>query len=109
MATTRHILPEVDWPRAGQRYAPASLEDEGFIHCTNGMDRLLEVANLFYRTDLRPYLCIEIDLSAVDVPWRYDDPEEVFPHIYGPLDTSAVVAVGPMSRAADGTFLAGPD
>lgn len=37
--------------------------------------------------------------------WRYDDAEQVFPHIYGPLDHDAVVTVEDMRRAEDGRFL----
>jgi glutathione S-transferase len=46
-----------------------------------------------------------IDQDRVTPPIRYDDPAEVFPHIYGPLNRDAIVAVKAIGRAPDGTFL----
>ncbi len=46
-----------------------------------------------------------IDQDRVTSPMRYDDPAEVFPHIYGPLNRDAIVAVKDIARALDGTFL----
>ena len=36
--------------------------------------------------------------------WRYDG-DERYPHVYGPLDRSAITDVHPIERAADATFL----
>jgi glutathione S-transferase len=46
-----------------------------------------------------------IDQDRVTSPIRYDDPAEVFPHIYGPLNRDAILAVKDIGRAPDGTFL----
>ncbi len=49
-----------------------------------------------------------VDLPACEaagssVRWEVpDDADEPFPHIYGPIPVAAVVAVLPVSRAADG-------
>ena len=37
----------------------------------------------FYAADPRPFLALTLDLDALDVPWRYDDPGKPYPHIYG--------------------------
>ena len=46
-----------------------------------------------------------IDQDRVTSPIRYDDPDKVFPHIYGPLNRDAIIAVMDIDREADGTFL----
>jgi len=48
---------------------------------------------------------VTIDLQRVSSEWRYDDGEEVYPHIYGPLEMEAVRAVEPLGRAEAGRFL----
>lgn len=96
-----------DWPDVefGRRYRPPSLETEGFIHCTDGRDRVIETANRYYADDPRPYLLVTLDLQRVSSEWRYDDPERVYPHIYGPLEMDAVRAVERLRRDEDGRFL----
>ena len=48
--------------RTRRTYAPASLADEGFVHCTAGDDLLLQVANSFY-ADVEPddFLVLSLD------------------------------------------------
>jgi uncharacterized protein (DUF952 family) len=66
---------------------------------------MVDTANRFYAADPRPFVVLTLDLDALSVPWRYDDPEQRFPHVYGPLDPAAVIAVTRIARTADGTFL----
>ena len=47
---------------------------------------------------------LTLDLDALDVPWRYDVPGSPYPHIYGPIERSAIVAVSRVDRAPDGRF-----
>ena len=54
-------------------------------------------------------MVLYIDQDRVTSPIRYDDPAEVFPHIYGPLNRDAILAVEDIGRAPDGTFLKPPD
>ena len=107
---TYHLVAEADWPgRAfGTVYRPASLASEGFIHCTDGRDRVIETANRYYADDRRPYLLVTLDLQRVSAEWRYDDPDRVYPHIYGPLQMEAVRAVEALPRGEDGRFLDRP-
>lgn len=58
---TYHLAIVEEW--TGQKdtesYTPSAFEQDGFIHCTNGLDQLVEVANMFY-TKVRiraPCLC----------------------------------------------------
>jgi len=102
-----HLVAAEDWPgvQFGTVYRPRSLDAEGFIHCTDGRDRVIETANRYYADDARPYLLVTLDLQRVSAVWRYDDSAEFYPHIYGPLEMEAVRAVEPLSRAEDGRFL----
>ena len=103
---TLHMLPAAVWegrdPLAP--YAPAAYADEGFIHCTDGDEGMVATANRFYRDDPAPFLVLTVDLDATGSPWRFDDPERRFPHIYGTIDPAAVLDVRRMVRDADGPF-----
>ncbi len=103
---TYHLAPEPVWAvqSQGPRYLPEAFATDGFIHCTNGEVNLLQVANLFYQADSRPYVALEIDLIRVAAPVEYEDPERIYPHIFGPLETAAVVEVRRVNRLADGSF-----
>ena len=47
-----------------------------------------------------------IDKEKVSAEIKYEEPEQIYPHIYGPLNRDAIVSVQPVNRAEDGTFLA---
>jgi uncharacterized protein (DUF952 family) len=102
---TYHMVAAEDYDPAAAEYLPAAFSDEGFIHTTRTPALLAEVANRYYRDDRRPYLLLTIDLDCLAVPWRYDAAGEDYPHLYGPLNRDAVIAIAPMPRAEDGTFL----
>lgn len=107
MRPTFHLIPVVVWDAADADtpLVRESLDDEGFIHCTDGPDALIATAERHYRDDPRDFLALTVDLDAVSSPWRYDDPGKPYPHIYGPIDRAAIVDVTPVSRAVDGRFL----
>jgi uncharacterized protein (DUF952 family) len=103
-----HLAPAEIWERqktAGS-YIPEAFEQDGFIHATNGLEKLLWVANEFYREDRRPHTVLVIDISNLSSPLRYDDPEEAFPHIYGPINADAVVGELRVERGDDGAYVA---
>lgn len=104
---TWHLSPEAHWAaHAGKSsYTPERFAEEGFIHCTDGDERLIEVGNRYYTADPRPFLALQVDLDAAGSPAIYEDPEQVYPHIYGELDTAAVRQVRRILRAGDGTFV----
>lgn len=103
---TLHLVPEPVWEahRDAPTYTPEAFAADGFIHCTDGEDNLLRVANTFYQNDPRPYLVLVLDVDRLRSPVRYDDPDRIYPHIYGPLNLDAVVAVRRAVRLADGSF-----
>ncbi|XTZ16585.1 DUF952 domain-containing protein [Micromonospora echinospora] len=106
-----HIAEVADWQRAREAgdYRVSTrgriLAEEGFIHASR-RDQILGVAEAFY-ADAGPLLLLHIDPARLTAPVRDDEvaPGVVFPHLYGPLNLDAVVAVTPLPRAADGTFL----
>jgi len=102
-----HLVPRDEFERQDPEadYLPAAYEADGFIHLTDGAEELAIVGNRYYRDDPRSYLALVIDLSRVQAPIRYEDPRRVYPHIYGPLNRDAIVAVLDVPRTPDGTFL----
>ena len=100
-------------------YLPRQFAQDGFIHCTSERDILLQIANRFYRESPGDFLVLVIDPARLTSELRYEPPTHasgdaatadplaglMFPHIYGPLNPEAVVAVRAARRATDGTFL----
>jgi uncharacterized protein (DUF952 family) len=105
--TTFHLAPLEVWSeeRGDAPYVATSLATEGFIHCTDGVEAMVATANRFYASDPRPFVVLTIDLDALDVPWRYDEPGSPFPHVYGPIELDAIVSATRVPRDADGRFL----
>jgi uncharacterized protein (DUF952 family) len=103
---TLHMVPATFW--AGRNpvasYLPAAYPADGFIHCTDGDQAMVATANRFYREDSQEFLVLTVDLDATGSPWQFDDAERRYPHIYGPIDPTAVLEIRRMVRDADGTF-----
>ena len=91
-------------------YAPSSLRDEGFIHCST-IAQVIDTANRFYRgqDDL---VLLHIDESRLKAELKYEAPAmkhgeasgELFPHLYGELNVDAVVRVVELPCKLDGSF-----
>ena len=107
-----HICTRQEWDtRTGDLLRPASLDAEGFVHCSDPGTVALPAGRLHAgRTDL---VLLEIDPDRLDVPVRWepgvaDGRVETsgpwFPHVYGPLPGSAVRAVHAFPPEADGSF-----
>jgi uncharacterized protein (DUF952 family) len=101
--TTYHLVPRRIWDVAEDPYAPASLAEEGFVHCTDGADEVAATANRYFAGEQDELLAVVIDLERVTAPVKYEDPRRVYPHVYGPIPRDAVVNVLRMPR--DGAFL----
>ena len=101
-----HMLPAAAWAERDptSAYAPPTLAAEGFIHCTDGDDGMMATANRFYRDDPRPFVVLTLDLETTGSPWRFDDPDRRFPHVYGTIDPRAVLGVRRLVRDPDGLF-----
>lgn len=102
-----HLAPLEVWnhQKVAGTYVPEAYEQDGFIHATNGLETLLWVANQFYTSDTRPHTVLVLDAARLTSPMRYDDPNEEFPHIYGPLNADAVIGELSVERGENGGFL----
>ncbi len=104
---TYHLTPTAWWDAADPA-APlrsTSLDTEGFIHCTDGAAAMVATANRHYAGVSGAFVILIVDLGRLTSVWRIEDPGRIYPHIFGPIDRAAIVAVVDAPRTADGTFL----
>ncbi len=91
-----HMLEPKDWNEACGKgfYEACSLKSEKFIHFSH-LNQVERVANLFYQ-NIEEMLLLEVDPHLCSAEWLEEDSEgtgELFPHLYGPLEVSAVKRV----------------
>ena len=108
--TLLHITSEAAWSAARDQgqYVPQAFAAEGFVHCSEP-DQVVRVANARFvgRTDL---VLLWISVARLSAPVRYENLEggdELFPHVYGPVNLDAVVAATPFRPDSTGRFDAG--
>ena len=113
-----HLITESEWAavQVAGLIVPPSLEAEGFVHCTDGDEMMLGVANRFYSSIAEMVLALTLDESLLSAkvvrePPAHPDgrPAEpdapLFPHVYGPVEVAAVTAVRRLVRDADGRYV----
>lgn len=104
-----HITTRQAWEQARSAgiYEADSLRTGGFIHCsTFSAEQLLVVADSVYagQTGL-VLLLIDPERQASEVRYEQDHASgQSFPHVYGPINFSAVVTVLDFPPQPDGTF-----
>lgn len=79
-----------------------NLADVGFIHCSR-TEQIDDVFQRFYAEVTEPVLLLTIDTGLLSSPWQLDEVAGEtlsFPHIYGPLNTDAVVSVERLRSSA---------
>ncbi len=91
-----HLVPSADFdPAATGPYTPASLEEEGFVHCSSPA-QVAGTARLFF-AGTADLLLLVIDprrLGAADVRWEDTyGMGQAFPHVHGPVPRDAIVEV----------------
>ncbi len=101
-----HLIPTADWTVARARGTLEPAPGAGFVHLSTPDQVQLPAERLFAgRTDL---LLLAVDPAGLDVRLEpglpYDPPGMLFPHAYGTVPTSAVVAVSPYRPGPDGRF-----
>lgn len=98
-----HITSRAEWSAAQARgeYIAPSLQTEGFIHCSTDK-QVAHVANAFYRgrNDL---VLLMIDEAKLKPELKWEPPaglpapgiseSDSFPHIFGPINLTAVASV----------------
>ena len=103
-----HIVPKQFYAKQTKNavYLPKPFAQEGFIHCTRNAAEMARIATRFYKQERGPHVYLYIDTKKVDAKVRYDDAAKKYPHIYGGLNHTAIVAIKPAQRDSDGNFLA---
>lgn len=106
-----HITTASAWQAAlteGQ-YTPPSLTTEGFLHGST-QAQVVGTANRFFQgqTDL-VLLAIACDRLRAELRWETVPDHGTFPHLYGPLNLDAVVAVLPFPYDPQTGFTLPPD
>ena len=107
-----HITPRSDWTSAQAvgSYRSASLDGEGFIHCSTPI-QVPAVTQAFYRGQVGLVL-LAIDERLVRSELRWEAPagqpvegistEDLFPHIYGPINLDAVLRIHELDLDTNG-------
>ena len=108
MRIVYHITRKTDWAAAltAGLYTVDSLGAEGFIHCSTAQ-QVIATANRIFR-GRRGLVLLCVDTHKVKPEIRYENLEggqELFPHIYGEINTDAVVQVADFEPGADGYFV----
>lgn len=117
MSIVLHLLPSTAWDSLGtdEPVTNASLEHEGFIHCTDEAAVLLQIANRFYTASSGDFVVLHVDTDLLTSRCIWEEPAHVdgstgpslaptFPHVYGPIDRVAIVATRRIDRDASGRF-----
>lgn len=109
-----HITTLKDWNAAitAGVYTAPSLQTEGFIHCST-VKQAEDTANIFFKGQ-QGLVLLCIDESKLTSECKYEDPAgggkhdssvgSLFPHVYGPINTSAVIKVVDFPAGTDGMF-----
>jgi uncharacterized protein (DUF952 family) len=90
-----HIASPVDWDaaRAAGAIRPASLESEGFVHCSTRAQLPATLARHFRGAGDLVLLVLDSAVLGDALRWDEGHPGEVFPHVYAPIPLDAVTAV----------------
>ncbi|SDP55459.1 hypothetical protein SAMN04487905_105176 [Actinopolyspora xinjiangensis] len=115
-STVFHLLPSESYHSApGEPITAASLEREGFVHCSPDAETALAVANSLYRSTEEQLVLLELDAASLSAPVRWEAPAPVppegvpagtlFPHVYGALDRAAIRGVSYARRDAEDRFV----
>ena len=99
-----HITTAAAWQASDGSFSAASLETEGFIHCSTA-EQAAWVANGRFRGLTEPLVLLQLDRDALtaELKWESSEPGMApFPHIYGPIDRAAVIRVIDFPEGSDG-------
>jgi uncharacterized protein (DUF952 family) len=124
-----HLVQKELWEKTladKKTYYPPTYSQDEFTHATANPDFLLIIGNHFYKEVKGDWLCLRMSvdtLKASGVKTIFEGTEpvgdkqpdfpgtdsELFPHILGGIEPSAVLQVHVVTRASDGTFLSVSD
>lgn len=102
-----HITNPTAWQKGQKegRYIPEGFEQDGFIHCSK-QNQITGVGERYYagQTGL---LILGINPDKLTAKLVFENligGDELFPHIYGPLNLDAVESTAEFGQKTDGTF-----
>jgi uncharacterized protein (DUF952 family) len=101
-----HIAKREQWEKEKLEgvYRGDTLDSYGFIHCSTSK-QIVKVANdLFCGQKGLVLLCIVTSKVRSKIRYECAGSEELYPHIYGPLNIDAVIKVAHFEPAKDGRF-----
>ena len=109
-----HITTQKDWEKAQTEgeYTASSLKLDGFIHCST-IKQTVDTANIFFKGQ-HGLVLLCIDENKLKPECKYEDPSgggkhdpnvgNLFPHIYGSINISAVIKVVDFPTNENGLF-----
>jgi len=122
MTTIYHLTTEKEFfaQLESEEYVSAGFEAEGFMHFSQE-HQILGVANRFYREAESPILLV-VEVEKLTAPVKYeppihprksdealtqseDEPSDLFPHLYGKLNKTAIINILPMRRDESGEYI----
>lgn len=103
----QHITTIKDWQAAKAKnlYDFDALKKEGFIHCSYP-NQTIATANRFFKT-MSDLIVLEVEIEKCQAEIKIEkafDIDEMFPHIYGPINLDAVVKTYSLEKNSDGRF-----
>lgn len=93
--TIYHIAQKADWQQAvlSGLYFPASFDQERFIHCSTSK-QVEGVLERYFQN--QSVLKLTIDAALLVHPPKFEwatSVNQLFPHIYGPINIEAVIGI----------------
>jgi len=112
-----HLLPLAQWRSAAtSAHVPGTGNAAPFVHASPTEEVALAVANALFTASAEPLVALGLDPAALGAPVRFEPPDPapppgvapgtLFPHVYGPVEVSAVAEVRYARRDAAGRYTA---
>ena len=102
-----HISKREQWEKTKLErvYRTDTLASQGYIHCSNSQ-QIVKVANVKYHGQ-KELVLLYITTDRVQSEIKYENAgnEELYPHIYGPLNIDAIVNVIDFKPTENGNFV----
>jgi uncharacterized protein (DUF952 family) len=111
-----HIVPEQEYLAQAEKgkYIPFNFNEFGFAHCALESS-VVSVANDYYANVEGRLLLLKIDHKKLESQTKYEaaapvkgggsthlNTSPVFPHVYGPINRTAIVGIGILRKGKDG-------
>jgi uncharacterized protein (DUF952 family) len=112
-----HITTQKTWEQALREgtYTDPSLKTDGFIHCST-LSQVVDTANNFFAGQ-KDLILLYIDEAKLTSECLFEPPslipdnqqnipaENMFPHVYGPVNLSSVIKVIDFPSDKNGNFM----